>query len=1109
MFLSLVLDSNMETEDERISIAWNIYHDIYLGEKSLAAIESQSKVLLTLSESMEMWSTSPFGQHFRIINLETLQACREIWKQYHDYATSPTAHRPLLDKVVQTASMYEKHWAYSDTPSVRDGVAVLTMKDRVSILTVSFGLSALKSQEVSLYLMNQYWARGVADPRDMPIEKFLNPMLLYTRSARDKFVVDRNASPLSIYHLREAAESFEKAKTIHDDLAKVLASAKSQFQEWCLAFRELVDSDSEQSASNKLVVRFVAGDPIAFCLAVQQVNSLSDINFRGLSNTWSGTALVIDRDRVPAQFNTIETSTLVDSIGCVNILLATVPILQPGPASTLTTESYDRPYSEETVLLAHFLCQQAQFMYALFGVAPLADLTGVSPMGRFQDTRILLDFSRKRHAPIQTQIVWKSTWSGDSNLTHLPKFSLDTPLETPFHDRPVLPSDDLLHFMVVISVEMLSTLNEMKARADEYGVIYRRHYTPASFAALIGFFKTRISSDVDKVLDEFVGVPDLHDGLEGHLPDLIWQLQLSGAYVSPGSANVQRVRRIPDPSQTAKIFTLTDRPPATCVVLTVPRGRLTAIYNKVFRQAEATCTFEIRLKPSGIGKSSPYASVIPIFGKLVVNDDGLTGRIEADKAHWHGTSDLQVCVYLPTHNLCLPVSKADRTHITFALYKDQGTLDSFKQDYGKELKIFETLLSDTKHVHCLTSVEGFEQAIRPTTISDLASARMIDTDNAKIKTPMLLLREDGDSFATNIIPSNALATREFFRHDPVIAYKKTSPCTITIEYGPISHTVQFPYPVLASKASLNVIKPLFTIELEVPLCDPEAFIGGYYKNFLPLARDNETNTVCSWTLPLVNLANLPLLKDTERTDLMVHTAQMLSDRETTVGTVGVRGSKNLVDFKNALGLMLRDITTPPHTPKVMGITHRGELQYLFFMTDVFMDDASHTIVAEAFFFQLTLEHRAKHAAMPSKSKLDVKTYEVSSKQLQMWKQYVPAMAERCRSWQHKSDCEYTSPEAKLTKLCSCGKGLTSARFNAQTEWIEFAPEVVRCAISPIFPAPFIESARRAILETIKRSLLEANESESVEPEAESCNHCKAQGELKKCAKCSSAFYCNK
>lgn len=1103
MLLHILWDSNMETEDERISLAWNTYHDIYLGEKCLAAIESQSKVLLTLSQSMEIWSTSPFGQHFRIINLETLQACREIWKQYHDYATSPKTHRPLLNKVVKTASTYEKHWTYSDE---------MSLKDPVPTLTASFGLSSLASQQVSMYLMNQYWAQGVTEPGDMPAEKFLNPMLLYTRSARDKFVVDGNASPLSIYHLREAAERFEKA--IPDDVAKVLASAKSQFRKWCVAFREFVaiDSDSEQSASNKLVIRFAAGDPIAFCLAVQQVNSPSETKFTGLSNTWSGTPLVIDRDSVPAQFNTIETSTLIDSIGCVNILLATVPLLHPGPASTLTTESYDRPFSEETVLLEHFLCKQPMFMFALFGVAPLAVLTGVSPMGRHQDTRILLDFTHKRHAPVHTQIVWKSTWSGDSNLTHLPKISLDTPLETPFHNRPVPPSDDLLRFMVSISVEMLSKRNETAARADEYGVIYRRHYTPASFAALIGLFKARISSDVEEALEDFVGLPNPHDGLEGHLPDLMCQLHLSGAYVSPGWETVQQVRRIPDPSQTAKIFTLTDRPPATCVVLTVPRGRLTAIYYKIFRQAEATCTFEMRLKPSGIGKSSSYASVIPIFGKLIVNNDGLTGRIEADKAHWHGTSDLQVCVYLPTHILCLPISKADRTHVTFAMYENQATLDSFKQDYGKDLKIFDTLLSDTRHVHCLTSVEGFEQVTRPATSSDPQTlAGMIHTNDTKINTPMLLLRNDGDYFAARIIPSNPLAIREFFRHDPVIVYEKTSPCTITIEYGSISHTVQFPYPVLASKASLNVMKPLFTIELEVPLCDPETCLGGYYKNLLPLARDNETHTVCSWNLPLVNFANLPLIKDTERVEIMLHTAQMLSDREMNADCIGGRCNRNLFDFKKALLLMLRDITNTPRTPKVIGIAHRGDLKYLFFMTHVFMDDASHTIVAEAFFLQTTLRAlQAKDAAMPSLSKLDINIYEVpSSKQIAMWKQYIPAMAERCRSWQHKSDCEYSSPDAKLARLCSCGKGLTSATFTAQTDWIEFAPHVVRCAISPVFPAPFIESTRRETMEAIIRSLSEVEESESVEPGAESCSHCKAQGEMKKCAKCSNAFYCNK
>jgi hypothetical protein len=386
MLLGILLDA----EDERISIAWNVCYDVYLGEKSLAAIESQSSHLLTLSETMETWSTSQFGQRFRIVNFETLQACREIWKQYQSYAIFPTTHRPLLNKVVQRASTYEKHWPVNPGRQVP-----------IPPLTASFGLSIVNSDEVAIYLMNQYWNRGVTDPSDTPSKKFLNPMLLYTRWAKEKFVVERNTSPLSIYHLREASQGFEQE--LKANVAKTVALAKSQFRSWCAAFREFIGD--EDVASQKLVFRFVTADPITFCLAVQQNNSTSGIPCTGPSNTWSGTPLVVDKDSVPAQFNTIDTSTLVDSIGCINILMATVPLLQRNPTSTLITESYDRPYSEETVLLNYFLCKQPTWMYSVFGVAPLGHLTCISTTGRLQDSAALLDFAGNRPAPIHIQLL--------------------------------------------------------------------------------------------------------------------------------------------------------------------------------------------------------------------------------------------------------------------------------------------------------------------------------------------------------------------------------------------------------------------------------------------------------------------------------------------------------------------------------------------------------------------------------------------------------------------------------------------------------------------------------------------------------------------------------
>jgi hypothetical protein len=167
-----------------------------------------------------------------------------------------------------------------------------------------------------------------------------------------------------------------------------------------------------------------------------------------------------------------------------------------------------------------------------------------------------------------------------------------------------------------------------------------------------------------------------------------------------------------------------------------------------------------------------------------------------------------------------------------------------------------------------------------------------------------------------------------------------------------------------------------------------------------------------------------------------------------------------------------------------------------------MDDPSHSVVAEAFCLEAPSEHGA------NLKKLDVQKHEVSSQELQLWKQYIPAMAERCRSWTHKPDCAYSS-STNLTNLCSCGKEITTPAFQAQPKWKRFSSHVVRCAISPVFPAPFIENARYATLEMTRRGAEKAQAQAEAEETEGGCSHCGARGKLKKCAKCSNAFYCNK
>jgi MYND finger len=138
---------------------------------------------------------------------------------------------------------------------------------------------------------------------------------------------------------------------------------------------------------------------------------------------------------------------------------------------------------------------------------------------------------------------------------------------------------------------------------------------------------------------------------------------------------------------------------------------------------------------------------------------------------------------------------------------------------------------------------------------------------------------------------------------------------------------------------------------------------------------------------------------------------------------------------------------------------------------------------------------------------------VSKEELGLWKAMIPAMIERCRTSEHGDI-----------------KGVVNSRFKARTEWAAFAPHVVRCALSPLFPAPFIHETKMQTL-TLPSQLPDDDDDFIVETgadeetgvndetgangemlrvrtEARACRVCGKDGSLKKCGRCESVFYCS-
>jgi hypothetical protein len=389
---------------EETLVAWNIVHDLIVNEEAIRVIKSKSAKLIALSGSMESWKGSTYGKWIHIVNAETLDAVRKLWTCYTAYELATLeSNKTLQARKVQARESVDK-----------------PVKEPIPILAASFGMFSEYAKSVAYDYSNGYWFTGTSDPCEPPIlDPVVNPLLIYTATAIDKFIVPANSSPISIYHLRKAAKSFNApVENEHRTIGQI---AKAQFKQWCRAFVDFIRNPDGRN----LRMRFVSADPISFCFALQRRSDPTKRNLINMSRDWSGIPLTI-HDDIPSTFNVIDTSTLVDTCGGINLLVATIPLLQVDPSTALHMKSQGtRSSSEETLLLDDILCStQRNLMCALLGLSPVESLTRVSTQGLAQDCPFLLDSSSK-DGSLLMEIIWKFPWSGDQNIATPAPISYD------------------------------------------------------------------------------------------------------------------------------------------------------------------------------------------------------------------------------------------------------------------------------------------------------------------------------------------------------------------------------------------------------------------------------------------------------------------------------------------------------------------------------------------------------------------------------------------------------------------------------------------------------------------------------------------------------------
>jgi hypothetical protein len=1096
LFLSLLLDTKDGELHPRL---WNVFHDIYVTPNSLVLIRSQGAMLARLSDTAESWNNGPYSHILQIVNTETLAKLNKSWTNYAKVVddSSCKKFRKALQKV------YRDH--YSNT------------EGRVPPFARSFGLLAFDSVSRADVLLKTFWRYGVAIYGDTaPCGMNVNPVYFEMSNEEGVFTTDHNATPLAIYHFGDTYQKISPDRLRESPAYPTLASdaSKKQFKDWCKAFLHAVNGPDK----NRHTIRFVLADPVSLCFALQQRRSsvLSDKTIAILSSPWSGTKLVFDSlgtSSIPTEFNVIDTCYLCDRVGGTNILIATIPLMQVSPASTIQMESTSRPWSEETSLVGQLLLSDEWAMSNLLGVAPLPHLTGVTNRGLVQDSPALIDFSGDRPVPGVSRIIWKIPSSGDSRVTESMKMSWD--------------QWDFVMFLK--SVYHFRFIHEQQIGAPR-GTPMPRHYVMGSFTAFLAFIKPRLSIDWNKAMLTLLReIQQIPAAFRTSYQELQTQLHLHGVYTSSIWRKTPTCAKPSAFSKSTGILSAAQPPPLTCVIISVPRSVLQPIFKKcVTENTNITSDFQLRIRNSWAQHAYDSYSPLPIFGKLVMAEGGKSCKIEKDPMEWSGSSDAHFCVYVCT--ALLLKGEPEITSVSLNLSGNPPVHKLFQNEYGTELEIFRGNLLDERKVRLVSALPGHETPTSPLATEawksnddNFLSPATTATDGSISVTHPELSRQNDRLYLTRRLNLLTDSARQNLL-DSKITVKQFSPCTVNVSYGTANYLFQFPYPVNGESPTVRVARKSGWIELCAPMSTPLDWSGGYSTFPTPLSwHTSEAPQPVSWNLPAVNFSRLGRVDFASNEQdfrwFAYLQASVMSDREVKDIEQDIEQQSLLLQFKIMIAEIYRRYSGSRLLPRfrTIGISVAGETRLLIFITGVYMDTSAHNVVMDAYCLEVTPEFKISGAELPPHQQLDVDDEESSDSLLKIWKSALPAMAERCRDWDHKETCEYkTRHPGDGIWMCSCGKGKVQPDFLEVQEWIPFAPNVIRFALSPLLSEPFVEQTREQLLERFRHKMEHQAFDELIGDfekfsgsMLKACAGCGSTEHTKKCGRCEVVYYCGR
>ncbi|KAJ7689395.1 hypothetical protein B0H17DRAFT_937398 [Mycena rosella] len=1019
LLLSLIIDKK-PTEH-----LFDIFFHLYLEENSLALLVSQCEVLFHASTTLKRWRESSYGSTLRMSSQHTLTELRWHWDQYAKMHTLPQTELQMIIKKFR-AGVAEYQVQYKESMSASARSAGPLMIQGVKSLSECF---------------HNFWRYGTtySSGPHRSSATLLNPSFVYTQSGAGCFV-HYGTDPVIPFHL---APIFGNSNSTLSQ-ADIMKAIRVQFRDWCAAFNKY----HEQGLC---IVRVFFSDAI-FCARALQICKRSGVmETRIPVCQWHTELITLDKEEykhAPLVFDVVDTSNLHDHLGLINILVAAIPLLRGSGDGVLYLESLltFSPDGNAPKDFAKDFYADLTVMSVLFCLCPVDYITGYSSRGNVHEL-IAYEQTRRGSTGLQ-QYHQTTTWrSLSTNPPMVDSWQLGTFLYDLYHS--LFEEEDSETFWQKHSVNPHPALQQSSLA----------HYSRESFVLLLRFIRDELQIPREEwiaVLDRFFSlhISDTSmkmDTLRFH--DLCGLLYYYGVY----TVDVYRMVKMPC---VGPFKAWSQVPPLVRVFLTVPREKLQIL-------SKHTPTLEAGMQ--GPRMCNLFSSIHAAFGTLSAIGTPANPKVyfEEDRTGFQGTKPLIVSFVMPAILLTGFGSNYDPPEsISISLHVNSNPANTVKyaQALGPYLEIYSAQLLDKGKVLVLP-----EQPL-PSSISITTMVPSVPGPIGSQSPIKANFSEESnliESFSTKIQVEDELAKSTLQSAGNVVV-KQIFFNVAQLELGGRTQNVIFPFPITVTNHRLRIARKSLWIEVIVPLRKPfsqEGVIDPF-----PITA----HSLMPWSIHRLNLECLPVLDLKNRKLhqwLDPHVAAAFSKRE--IKTRKKKDVDALMFVKDSISSII--VHSAGIQPQGSSLHHIFALRdkatnncdTVIFIDQLRFDLSSHTIVCDGFVLPMNVQRLKKIAKdfgrlVPKMQSISLELGEITS-----WKQLLPVLVERCRTWTHLESCQYAvegciplATKMETIPLCACGEGKDVQRMHNVALWKPLAKYCTRFALSPLFGVSYLETIGR-------------------------------------------------